>query len=258
LKSAGIKTVFINRLKQTREMSPVFNEHGQPLGFSVPNWEGAQAPTRETIIGRYCQLRPLDIENHARELWESFSLESSGASWTYLPDGPFADYKGFLVWLENMNAREDMVIFAIVSAEIRKAVGIASYLRIDPKAGSIEVGYLHFSPLLQRTCAATEAMFLMMKRAFELGFRRYEWKCHALNAPSRRAALRLGFTFEGIFRQATVVKGHSRDTAWFSVVNSEWLTLQRAFEKWLAPANFDGEGHQKQSLEACRVEEMKL
>ncbi len=233
-------------------MSPVFNEIGQQLGFPVPNWQNATFPPHEIIEGRYCRLEPLETEAHARDLWDAFALEQHGEGWTYLPDGPFADYETFETWVEGAANKEDMVFFAIVSPETGKAVGVACYLRIDVKIGSIEVGYLHYSPHLQRTRAATEAMFLMMKRAFELGYRRYEWKCHSFNEPSRRAALRLGFTFEGVFRQAAIVKGHNRDTAWFSVIDSEWPVLQSAFEKWLDPENFDTEGQQKLSLQNCR------
>jgi RimJ/RimL family protein N-acetyltransferase len=234
-------------------MPPVINELGQPLDFPVNNWTGARFPAFEVLEGRYCRLEPFAPSVHARDLWDSLSLEPSGASWTYLPEGPFADYQQFLAWIESVTKRDNLVLYAIITPETGKTVGMACYHRIDTHAGSIEVGYLNFSPLLQRTKGATEAMFLMMQHAFELGFRRYEWKCHTLNAPSRRAALRLGFTFEGIFRQAAVVKGHNRDTAWFSVIDTEWPALKLAFEKWLSPENFDSEGRQIQSLESYRT-----
>ena len=172
--------------------------------------------------------------------------------WTYLPYGPFDSLDTYRAWTEEMSRRSDPLFFAIIDHNSGhasgRAVGLASYLRIDPAAGSIEVGHLHYSPLLQRTPAATEAMFLMMERAFNLGYRRYEWKCDALNAPSRAAAQRLGFTFEGIFRQAVVVKGRNRDTAWFSIIDAEWPALANAFRRWLDPANFDPQGKQRERL----------
>jgi RimJ/RimL family protein N-acetyltransferase len=152
-----------------------------------------------------------------------------------------------------MAASEDPLFHVILDRAGEEPLGIASYLRIDPGNGVIEVGHLHFGPQLQRTPAATEAMALMMARAFdELGYRRYEWKCDSLNAPSRAAALRLGFTFEGIFRNAVVVKGRSRDTAWFSVTDAEWPKVRAGFEAWLAPANFDAEGRQRRGLAELR------
>ncbi len=168
--------------------------------------------------------------------------------WTYLPYGPFADFAAYRGWIEAKWLGNDPLLFALVDAASHQAVGVASYLRIDPPAGSIEVGHLGYSPLLQRTPAATEAMFLLMAQAFALGYRRYEWKCDALNEPSRAAALRLGFTFEGLFRQATVVKGRNRDTAWYSILDSEWPALRTAFECWLAPENFGPDGRQRQRL----------
>lgn len=144
-----------------------------------------------------------------------------------------------------MSAQDDPLFYAILDKKTEKAVGLASYLRIQPKVGVLEVGHIHYSPLLQKTPLATEAMFLLMRRAFdELGYRRYEWKCDALNAGSRKAALRLGFTFEGIFRQASVYKGRSRDTAWYSVIDREWPALKEAHEAWLSPENFDAQGRQ--------------
>ena len=162
--------------------------------------------------------------------------------------GPFASLDAYRDWMHGVCARDDPLFHAIIDAASGKAVGVASYLRIDPAAGSIEVGHLLYSPLLQRTRAATEAMYLMMKRAFDLGYRRYEWKCDALNAPSRAAAQRLGFSYEGVFRQATVYKGRNRDTAWLSVIDREWPELEQAYTRWLAPANFDADGKQRLRL----------
>ena len=156
-------------------------------------------------------------------------MDAEGKNWTYLAYGPFETLEGYTAWLDGCSKSSDLVSFAIIDQKTDKAVGLACYLRIDPANGSIEVGHLNFSPLLQRLPGATEAMFLMMQHAFELGYRRYEWKCHAFNAPSRAAAQRLGFSFEGVFRQATVVKGRNRDTAWYAMIDREWPALQDGF-----------------------------
>jgi RimJ/RimL family protein N-acetyltransferase len=201
------------------------------------------------LEGRWCRLEPLDPERHGRELFEANSLDTEGRNWTYLFVGPFADFESYRAWLEEVAKRDDPLFHTIIDGQTEKAVGVATFMRIDRANGVIEVGNINYSPLLQRTPAATEAMFLMMRRVFdELGYRRYEWKCDALNAPSRAAALRLGFQFEGIFRQAVVYKGRNRDTAWFSIIDSEWPALKRAYEQWLAPGNFDAEGRQRRKL----------
>jgi RimJ/RimL family protein N-acetyltransferase len=205
--------------------------------------------------GRFCRLEPLALV-HAAALHDAHALDREARNWTYLPYGPFASPADYARWVEWAAAQEDPQFFAIAEATSARPVGVASYLRIEPAHGVIEVGHLAFSPLLQRTPAATEAMYLMMRRVFdELGYRRYEWKCDSLNAPSRRAAARLGFTYEGTFRQMHVVKGRNRDTAWFSLLDSEWPALRCAFERWLAPANFAAAGEQRQSLGALQAEE---
>jgi RimJ/RimL family protein N-acetyltransferase len=229
----------------------VLNTYGQPVGAPVPGWTPPPVPSREPMSGRYCDLRPLD-PRVADALFDAFSLDHDDREWTYLPYGPFADREEFREWIETSAVSLDYNLFSIHSGPDRAATGIAGYLRFMPASGSIEVGHLRYSHLLKRTRASTEAMYLMMKRAFELGYRRYEWKCDALNEPSRRAALRLGFSFEGVFRQATVYKGRTRDTAWFSVIDREWPALQRAFELWLEPANFDDEGRQRHPLRSVR------
>jgi len=177
------------------------------------------------------------------------SLGQGGRNWTYLPYGPFARLEEYRDWLERENIGDDPLRHAIIERRSGRAVGVASYMRIDPRAGVIEVGGINYSPPLQRTPAATEAMYLMMRRVFdELGYRRYEWKCDALNAPSRAAAQRLGFHYEGTFRQATVYKARNRDTCWFSILDTEWPDLKTRFECWLAPDNFDATGQQRQNL----------
>ena len=195
--------------------------------------------------GRFCRLEPIEPDRHAPDLYDANALDTDGRGWTYLPYGPFGSLEEYREWMNAVCLGDDPLFFAVIDAETEQAVGVASYLRIDPRNGSIEVGHLRFSPLLQRKPGATEAMFLMMKRAFDLGYRRYEWKCDALNAPSRAAALRLGLSYEGIFRQATVYKRRNRDTAWFAATDREWPALAQAFERWLDPANFDADGRQR-------------
>lgn len=203
--------------------------------------------------GRFCRLEPLNPSIHAASLHEANSLDVEGRMWTYLAYGPFDTLEGYRSWAEEMCGRSDPLFFAIINRATNRAVGVSSYLRIDPPNGSIEVGGIVYSPLLQGTAAGTEAMFLMMERAFSLGYRRYEWKCNALNAKSRSAAQRLGFSFEGIFHQATVVKGRNRDTAWFAMLDKDWPNLKEAFQQWLHPSNFDESGRQRLSLSALKM-----
>ncbi len=220
----------------------------QPIGFSIGDWTPPVRPPAEPMIGRYCRLERLDADRDGQSLFDAYALDSEGRNWTYLPQGPFENYAEFHIWLSGMAKLDDPFFFTIIDAESQTSVGIASYLRITPPAGSIEVGHIHYSPLLQRTPAATEAMYLMMKQAFALGYRRYEWKCDALNAPSRMAAQRLGLSYEGVFRQATVYKQRNRDTAWYATIDREWPDLKQAFEQWLDPNNFDNDRNQKTRL----------
>ncbi len=229
-------------------MQQTLNPLGQPVGLSVGGWQPPLAPPRTAMAGRFCRVESLDPDQHAESLYQANALDVEGRNWTYLPYGPFETPESYHAWVESVAASSDPLFYAIVDSATERAVGVASYLRITPAIGSIEVGHLNFSPLLQRTPAATEAMYLMMKRAFELGYRRYEWKCDALNAPSRAAAQRLGLSFEGIFRQATVYKGRNRDTAWFAAIDGEWPLLEAAFTRWLDPANFDEHGNQRTRL----------
>ncbi len=209
----------------------------------------ARRPGRVVLEGRYVTLAPLDTKLHGDALWESTRGEQNDPLWQYLAEGPFRSREDFDNTLEGMATSEDPLFFAIIDRALERATGRASYLRIDTKHRSIEVGSILYSPALQRTRGATEAMYLMARHAFEdLGYRRYEWKCNALNEPSRRAALRLGFTFEGIFRQHQIVKGRNRDTAWFSMLDKEWPQRKQAFERWLDPSNFSDDGAQKQRL----------
>jgi RimJ/RimL family protein N-acetyltransferase len=221
------------------------NSLGQPIGFAVGNWQSPPRPPREPMEGRFCRVEPLDPDRHAADLYAANAHDAEGRNWTYLPYGPFETLDSYLGWMNKSCLGSDPLFHAIVDKVTDRAVGVASYLRIDTANGVIEVGHLNFSPLLQRTPAATESMYLMMKRAFESGYRRYEWKCDALNAPSRAAAQRLGLSFEGIFRQAVLYRRRNRDTAWYAAIDREWPALEEAFRRWLDPANFDEQGNQR-------------
>ena len=229
-------------------MAQTTNALGQPIGFSLEGWRAPHPPSREPMIGRTCRLEMLDAARHADALHAANRLDAENRNWTYLPYGPFDTLDAYREWAEGAAAGGDPLFHAIVDGQSGKAVGVASYLRITPASGSIEVGHINFSPLLQRTRAATESMYLMMKRVFAAGYRRYEWKCDALNAGSRAAAQRLGFSYEGIFRQATVYKGRNRDTAWYAIIDQEWPALEEAFERWLDDSNFDAGGRQRVRL----------
>ncbi|MEX0369573.1 MAG: GNAT family N-acetyltransferase, partial [Tateyamaria sp.] len=226
------------------------NELGQPIGKPVKGTFPRQTPPYTPMEGQYCSVVPLDVNRHAPGLNRAFAKDADGRNWTYLPYGPFRTEADFVEWAQT-NCSDADPMFHTVLDQDGIPIGMASYLRIEPAAGAIEVGHIHFSPLLQRKPKSTEVMYLMMRRVFdELGYRRYEWKCDSLNAPSCRAAERLGFTFEGIFRQATHYKGRNRDTAWYSILDTEWPGIRTAFETWLSPDNFDASGQQRQPLMA--------
>jgi len=213
----------------------------------LSRWHSRPLPGPETHEGRYVRLVPLSAESHTADLWDG--VQGHDEVWDYLADGPYAAEADLAAAIEQKAAGTAAVFLAIVPKSSGRAEGYASYMRIDPANGVLEVGNILMAPALQKTTAATEAMYLMARHVFEdLGYRRYEWKCNANNAPSRRAALRYGFTFEGIFRQHMIVKGQNRDTAWFSMLDSEWPARRAAFEAWLDPANFDGQGRQRQTL----------
>ncbi|KAI1662721.1 acetyltransferase [Daldinia decipiens] len=233
-----------------------------PLG-EIVNGNAAQRPSRDTkLIGRYVTLVGLSAA-HADPLYPHISGPENAHLWDYMFEGPYDDIAKYRSSLKAKEASQDPIFYAILlndkvaeaenNEESGRVVGIASYLRIDPRHRSIEVGHLMYSSQLQRTPAATEAMYLMLRHVFEdLGYRRYEWKCNSLNAPSRRAALRLGFTYEGLFRKHLIAKGRNRDTAWYSIVDDEWPGVKKALEAWLDPANFDSDGRQRKKLEEFR------
>jgi RimJ/RimL family protein N-acetyltransferase len=206
-------------------------------------------PERITLEGRFVTVEPLSAEKHGDALWDAVGGTEKAGLWEYMPDGPFPDRASMDVVLQAKSISEDPLFFAIVDKRTGLAAGHASLMRIDPKNRVVEVGGIMYSPALQRTPGATEAMYLMAGYVFEkLGYRRYEWKCNSLNEPSRRAALRLGFEFEGVFRQHMIIKDRNRDTAWFSMLDSEWPARKQALESWLDPANFDDHGNQRTRL----------
>ena len=217
------------------------------LGDPVQTWTPPPVPPRKPLEGRYARLEPLD-QSHAAALHDANAEDTEDRIWDYLPDGPFPSLATYHRWVRDAAAKSDPMFFAIKDLTTGRFGGVASYLRITPAAGSIEVGYITFAPRLQRTPAASEAIILMARQAFELGYRRFEWKCNALNRRSRAAAERLGFSYEGIFRQATVVKGRNRDTAWFAMIDAEYPALNAAWSQWLAPENFGPDGRQIQPL----------
>jgi RimJ/RimL family protein N-acetyltransferase len=220
----------------------------QPIGAPV-DAPPARRPQRTTLSGRAVDLVPLSADAHADALFEGANGGDKDRGWTYLFDGPYTDRATFRANIEGKAKSEDPLFFAIVDKASGRAVGYQTFLRIEPQHGAIEVGNILYTPAMQRTIGATEAQYLFARHVFDdLGYRRYEWKCNDLNAPSKRAAARFGFTFEGVFRQHMIVKGRNRDTAWFSMLNSEWPARRAAFERWLAPDNFDAAGRQKISL----------
>lgn len=226
------------------------NEYNQPIGSNLPTWQVPEAPRKQVLTGEYCRLEPIDPARHAVPLIAAYHAGDDAPSWTYLAYGPFASAVAYATWIRDNALTGDPLFYAIVVRDSDEPLGVASYLRIQPAHGTLEIGHIHYADALQQTRAATEAIVLMMKHAFELGYRRIEWKCDALNAPSRRAAVRLGFVFEGIFRQATVYKQRNRDTAWYSIIDSDWPRLKTCFQAWLDPENFDAAGRQRQKLSA--------
>jgi RimJ/RimL family protein N-acetyltransferase len=230
------------------------NEYGQSIGPLVPEWTARALPPRRLIEGRYCTLEPLDAARHADDLYAAYAQAPDGRDWTYLFVERPGDLAATRAHVERAAQTADPMHFAVIDGQSGRAVGTLALMRIDPTHGAIEVGSVTFSPLLKQTPMSTEAQYLLMKLAFdELGYRRYEWKCDNFNEPSKRAAHRLGFQFEGIFRQAVVYKGRSRDTAWFSITDGEWPVLRTAFERWLSPENFDAQGKQRMALDRFRL-----
>ena len=236
-------------MKPTPDDSHRFNEFGQPIGFALPDWKPPQFPPHQAWEGRYCRLEPLNAAKHARDIYDAQLEDTKGERWTYSFTGPYADFAAYEKWAREAQASRDPQFYAIVDVATGRAVGSLSYLRIDPKHGVIEVGHIYFSPRLAQTRVATEAIYLVIANAFAMGYRRFEWKCDSCNLPSRRAATRFGFTYEGTFRQAIVNKGRNRDTTWFAIIDKDWNGgLKDAFDRWLDAGNFDADGKQRQKL----------
>ena len=218
------------------------------LGFAV-KFKKKKLPSKKKLIGKYCFLEPINIRKHSKDLYKNYSLDKKNIIWTYLPYGPFKSYGSFKKWLKSFCLNKDPFFYAIYSKKHNQYCGMASYLRITPEHGSIEVGHINYSPILQNTTEGTETMYLMMKNAFEvLGNRRYEWKCNNLNSASKYAAERLGFKFEGIFRQMFIFKGRNRDTAWYSIIDKEWPNYKKKYLLYLKKSNFTKANRQRKRL----------
>jgi RimJ/RimL family protein N-acetyltransferase len=238
----------------TAPLNAHLNKYAQPIGEPVPGWSTRPVPEAVTLEGTYCRLEPLDADRHAADLYAAYHAAPDARDWTYMAVGPFERAEDYRRHAEAAARSTDPRHYAVIDRNTGKAVGTLALMRIEPAHGVIEVGHVTFSPLLKQTPLSTEAQFLLMRYVFDtLGYRRYEWKCDSLNAPSRKTAARLGFQFEGIFRQAIVYKGRNRDTAWHSIIDKEWPLLKQAFEAWLAPANFDDAGRQRKSLTEVRA-----
>jgi len=218
------------------------------IGFSV-KFNKAKYPSKKKLIGKYCFLELVNAKKHAKDLYKNFSLDKKGIDWTYMPTGPYKTFSSFKKYLTTDKLSGNPFFYSIYSKRLKTYCGLASYLRIKPEIGTIEVGWITYAKNLQRTVEATEAMYLMMKNVFEnLGYRRYEWKCDSLNKKSNKAALRLGFKFEGIFRQATIYKKRNRDTSWYAIIDKDWKKIKKGYLKYLSSKNLDKNLNQKRSL----------
>ena len=217
----------------------------QKIGFPI-NFKKAKHPNKNFLIGTYTILEPINITKHTDDLFDNFLKDKKSKDWIYMPEGPFKEKTLFIKYIKGKN---NIFFYAIYSKRLKTYCGLASYLRIKPEIGSIEVGYITYAPNLQKTVDATEAMFLMMSNVFDnLGYRRYEWKCDDLNKRSKKAALRLGFKFEGLFRQSTIYKKRNRDTAWYSIIDKEWKKIKIVYKKYLKKENFDQNFREKCKL----------
>ena len=218
------------------------------IGFSV-KFKKAKLPNKQMLVGKYSILEPANSKKHSKDLFKNFSLDKKGIDWIYMPMGPYKTEESFKKYLKAKNFTGNPFFYAIYSKRLQTYCGLASYLRIKPQIGTIEVGWITYAPNLQRTVEATEAMYLMLKNAFEgLGHRRYEWKCDNLNKRSKKSALRFGFKYEGLFRQATICKKRNRDTVWFSIIDKEWKKLKKGYQRFLKPSNFDKNYEQLKKL----------
>lgn len=230
-------------------MTTLFNKLKQAIGEPVSDWSSAQFPPHTEFEGGLCRIEPINIKKHAKDLFEAYAIDADNKMWTYMTYGPFKSVNSVVRWLEHVSQKKDPQFYALVEKTTNKALGLSSYMRIKPEHGVIEVGGISLSPQLQRTALATEAMFLMMRKAFEdFGYRRYEWKCDAHNSASCKAAERFGFRYEGTFKKHIIYKGRNRDTSWYAILDDEWPQLKKAYQQWLAAENFDTEGQQLKKL----------
>ncbi|CAG9296343.1 GNAT family N-acetyltransferase [Celerinatantimonas diazotrophica] len=233
---------------------PVQNQYGQPIGESLTHWSARPQPQSIVLQGEHCRLEPLNAQKHAQDLFDAYASAADDRDWTYMLIGPFHTIEELTEHLQQVESCLDPKHYVIVDSQSNNAVGLIALKSIDSANGVIEVGNVAFSPLLQKTIAATEAQFLLMRYVFEqLNYRRYEWKCDSFNEASKKAALRLGFSFEGLFRQAIVYNGRSRDTSWYAMIDKDWPIIRDAFIKWLSPKNFNHQGQQKRSLSCMRL-----
>lgn len=225
----------------------------RPVGPVVDPLPPGSKPDMRPLHGLWVMLEPVSAAHHAKDLWESFAEpDPQGDVWTWMAYGPWPGFEAFESWLKEREAARDPWFYAFIRRDTGKASGMGSFMRCDAANGVIEIGNIWLSPGLQKTREATEAIYLMIRHCFDdLGVRRLEWKCDALNAPSRRAAERFGFTFEGIFRQHMIIKGRNRDTAWFAMLDKDWHVIRAGFERWLRPENFDEKGRQKAKLQVA-------
>ena len=227
------------------------------LGNKV-NFKKAKILSKKFLKGKYVLLEPINMSKHSKDLYLNFSKDEKNRIWIYLPYGPFKTYGSFKKWLKSFCLNKDPFFYSIYARRYKQYCGMASYLRMVPEHGSIEVGHINYSPILQNTAEGTETMYLMMKHAFEvLGNRRYEWKCNNLNTASKNAAKRLGFKFEGVFRQMSIFKGRNRDSAWFSIIDKEWKKLKKGYLKFLKPSNFDKNYKQLKKLKFTKLNVIK-
>jgi len=237
-----------NKRPKVQKETPRINEFGQPIGRALPDFktlDSSLLAVKSGMDGRYCRLELFNLEEHTRPLFDAFVLDD-GSMWSYLTFGPFETVEVLRKKLQEITSK--YLAYTVISVETKTPVGFLTYLNIQPEHGSLEIGAVVFSPLLRRSCASTEAVYLLIKHCFELGWRRCEWKCDSLNAPSNNAAQRLGFQFEGTFRQSWVLKGRNRDTNWYSIIDQEYPSVRTRLETWLSPDNFDSQGQQIQRL----------
>ncbi|MFM2479420.1 GNAT family N-acetyltransferase [Celerinatantimonas sp. MCCC 1A17872] len=236
----------------------IINQYGQAIGYPLPHWSACSRPQSIVLQGQYCRLEPLNVQKHAQDLFDAYSSATDERDWTYMFTGPFHTIEELTEHLQQIESCLDPKRYVVIDSQSNKAVGSVALMRIDSANGVVEVGNVAFSPALQKTIAATEAQFLLMRYVFEqLHYRRYEWKCDSLNEPSKAAALRLGFSFEGIFRQAAVYNGRSRDTSWYAMIDKDWPMIRDALINWLAPNNFNHQGQQQQSLSDIRMAQQR-